>query len=244
MSTFRKYAIELYGFINKIAAHFGFKIDYIWPHRYNRIRNLHITTILDVWANKGQSVERRTMLLWNNIYFHCFEPLIVPFQILTEKYGNQKNISLHNIGLGSDNAEHEIFVSNIDDSSSLLAPTETMTKTYEHIHFDEKDTITIKTLDSIFKNLDIQGNVLMKIDTQGYELEVLKGGQASLKNIAIIIVELSFTDFYQDQPLFGDVHDYLSKNGFQYYGSFEQSADPADGKPLQQDAIFINNQIK
>lgn len=204
---------------------------------------MNIQTVLDVGANKGQSVDRWSLLLWKDTHFHCFEPLPNPFMILNNRFWTSKNIVLHNIGLGSDNTEHEMFVSNIDDSSSLLAPTQTMHKTYEQIHFDSKDTISIKTLDSIFNNLSITGNILMKIDTQGYELEVLRGAKESLKNIALIVVELSFTDFYQDQPLFWDVHNYLQSQWFQYYGSFEQSADPVDGKPLQQDAIFVNKKF-
>lgn len=243
MSLLRKYAIELYGFVNKIVVRLGFKFDYIWAHRYIWIKNMDIQTVLDVGANKWQSVDRRKDLLGSQILFHCFEPLPIPFAVLQHRFNNAKNITLHNVGLWSDNSEHEIFVSNIDDSSSLLPPTETMTKTYEQIHFDKKDMIQIKTLDVLFSDLKIQWNILMKVDTQGYELEVFKWAANSLPHIAIIVVELSFTEFYENQPLFGDVHMYLQSQWFLYYGSFEQSADPVDGTPLQQDAIFVNKKF-
>lgn len=236
----KSYIIWLYSLINKILIKLWFKLEYIWSHRYLRMKKINIQTILDVGANKWQSVDRRRSLLWSQILFHCFEPLESPFAILYHKFNNNKKVKLHNIGLGSDNTEHEMFVSNIDDSSSLLPPTETMTKTYEQIHFDKKDTIQIKTLDVLFSDLEIKWNILMKVDTQGYELEVFKWAENSLQYIAIIVVELSFTAFYENQPLFGDVYTYLIRQWFQYYGSFEQSGDPVDGKPLQQDAIFLN----
>ena len=243
MNFIKKITINIYSFINKIFFLLWFKLDYIWSARYIWIKNLWITNILDVWANKWQSIERWKILLWKDINFYCFEPLKSPFSILKNKYWNNNKIKLLNIWLWSTKEDISMNVSNIDDSSSIFEPTDNMKKTYENIKFENKEIIKIDTLDNIFTSMNIKWNILMKIDTQWYELETLKWSLNSLKNISIIVVELSFSHFYKDQPLFWDVFKFLDENWFIYYWSFEQSWDPKNGKPMQQDAIFVNKNI-
>lgn len=202
-----------------------------------------IQTVIDIWANKGQSIKRWTKILWDNTYFHCFEPLKEPYDMLVEKFWKSKKIKLYNTALWSVHWEKEIFISNINDSSSLLEPTQIMKETYTNIHFDRTDVVKINTLDAIYPWLDIHGHVLMKIDTQWFEWDVLKWSVSSLAEISIIVLELSFVELYTNQPLFHDIYAFLTDHWFVYKWSFEQSGDPVDGKPLQQDAIFVNTNM-
>ncbi len=240
----KKTIIKIYSLINNFLYYLWFKLEYIWPHRYLRVKNLWIKTILDVWASRWQSVQRRRSLLGKNIYFHCFEPLQHSFWILKEKYGEEKYIHLHHYALGNENTTQSMHVSNIDDSSSLLPPTSIMNDTYKQIHFERQESITIKRLDDTRSSLQVTWPILMKVDTQWFEEKVFDGAKETLqKHVKLIVVELSFQEFYEWQPLFNDICNQLEWYGFRYYGSFEQSADPKDGNPLQQDAIFINNTL-
>jgi hypothetical protein len=83
----------------------------------------------------------------------------------------------------------------------------------------------------------------LKIDVQGYELNVLRGAEKTLIDVDIILIETSFYELYKNQPLFKDIYDFLSNRGFDYYGSFEQLYDLRDGRILQADSIFISNSI-
>lgn len=229
--------IKLYSAANKILFTIGFKLDYIWPHKFIWIKKMGIKTILDIGANRWQSIDRRSSLLWKNIIFHCFEPLHNPFRDLKKKYEWNKNIHLHNIWLGDNNNSKDMCVLSSDDSSSLLTPTKNIKETYQ-MDVEKQECVEIKTLDSIRDNLWIEWPILMKVDVQWFEDKVFEGAKRVLKEIDIIVVELSFKEFYEGQPLFEDVYKQLLSYWFKYCWSFEQSWDPKNWKPIQQDAIF------
>lgn len=76
--------------------------------------------------------------------------------------------------------------------------------------------VEIRTLDS-FREYFPQGADLLKIDTQGTELEVLKGAEETLKSVLMVEVETEFNPFYEGQALFGDVDAFLRSRGFQFW---------------------------
>ena len=86
-----------------------------------------------------------------------------------------------------------------------------------------------------------RGRTLLKIDTQGYELEVLKGAARTLDRIDYILVETSFVPLYEGQANFRDVYAFLTGHGFEYAGSFEQMMSPLDGTVLQADGLFVRS---
>lgn len=239
----KKTVIKIYSLINNLLHHIWFKLEYIWSHKYIWIKKLWIKTILDVWANRGQSVDRRRSLLGTDLIFHCFEPLKHPYSVLKNRFEQDKKIHLHHYALGEEESHESMYVSNIDDSSSLLPPTDTMSDAYQQIHFDQKQDITVKKLDDLWSTFRREWLVMMKVDTQWFEGKVFAWAKQSLKHIGIIVVELSFQEFYEGQPLFNEICSQLEEYGFRYYWSFEQSADPRDGRPLQQDAFFISNAL-
>lgn len=58
---------------------------------------------------------------------------------------------------------------------------------------------------------------LVKIDVQGAELDVLEGGAATVSRALVIEAEAEFVPLYRDQPLFGDIHAFLRRHGFQFH---------------------------
>jgi hypothetical protein len=82
---------------------------------------------------------------------------------------------------------------------------------------------------------------MLKIDTQGFEKNVLLGGTEMLKRVRLIIVETSFGELYKDQPRFPEIYRMLQERGFEYRGSWDQFHNPKDGAPIQQDGIFLRD---
>jgi len=72
--------------------------------------------------------------------------------------------------------------------------------------------IDMISLDSLNVDLDF-----IKLDTQGYELQILKGAEHSLKNILGIELEVSFIEIYKNQPLFGEISSFLYQHGYEFY---------------------------
>ena len=79
----------------------------------------------------------------------------------------------------------------------------------------EKRKVELMSLDFILaKHPEIPKPQFLSIDTQGSELSILKGAKKTLETVVAVMVEVEFTKIYKDQPLFGDVHDFLLELGF------------------------------
>ena len=102
-----------------------------------------------------------------------------------------------------------------------------------------KETVEVRTLDSVLPQLQLRKNVLAKIDVQGYELDVLRGAEETLAQVDMLILETSFYELYLGQPLFEEVYRYMKEKGFSYRGNFEQVNSAVNGEVLQADAIFV-----
>jgi hypothetical protein len=101
--------------------------------------------------------------------------------------------------------------------------------------------VDVDQLDSIHANVYKSGNLLIKIDVQGFEKSVLSGAKNLISDATLIIVETSFRVLYEGQALFAEIYQMLVEAGFVYIGSQDQLYSPLDGSILQQDAIFLNS---
>jgi hypothetical protein len=90
---------------------------------------------------------------------------------------------------------------------------------------------------------NIQSPALLKIDVQGYELEVLKGCEPLLACFRYVYSECSFVELYQGQALAGDVILYLIDRNFELSGVYGQVED-ANRRPVQADFLFTNTHYK
>ncbi|MBI3778768.1 MAG: FkbM family methyltransferase [Gammaproteobacteria bacterium] len=100
-----------------------------------------------------------------------------------------------------------------------------------------KETITIKTvsLDHFIAVNHIPAVDFIKIDIQGAELDVFQGGVSALKNVLAIMTEVEFFPLYENQPLFGDVYEFLVKSDFIFHKFMSLS-----GRSLKP-TVFNNN---
>jgi hypothetical protein len=104
----------------------------------------------------------------------------------------------------------------------------------------KEEVILIDTLDNVAESLEIEKEILVKVDVQGFEDKVIAGGMKVLKQTKIVIIETSFREIYKSQPLFSDIYQTLvDELGFSYAGSWSQQKSPIDGSPFQEDSIFI-----
>ena len=94
------------------------------------------------------------------------------------------------------------------------------------------------------KGINLNDNMLVKIDVQGYEDRVIRGGQDTISRAEIVIVETSFQCLYEGQPMFEYIYEVLTKMGFSYRGALEQISNPIDGGILQADSLFVKDKGK
>jgi hypothetical protein len=107
-----------------------------------------------------------------------------------------------------------------------------------------KETVPIETIDNLFPVITKGAkSIYMKVDTQGYESEVLKGAENSLHKIKCIQLEMSLVNLYKNEWLFEETISYLKKKYFEIYTIEPEFYDTSTGQLLQIDAIFYNKNI-
>jgi len=81
----------------------------------------------------------------------------------------------------------------------------------------------------------------MKLDVQGYEIEVLRGGTRALESVESVLMEVNLLRLYDGARLFHEVAEFMGKLGFQVYDLCSLIRRPYDGAVWQADVIFIRN---
>ena len=203
------------------------------------LKHNRINTIIDVGANTGQyAKEVRGLGFKGNIV--SFEPLSEAFEDLVKKTKSQKKWVAANIALGSSNQESVINVASNLASSSLLSMKDIHKEAEPSVVFSGTQKIQVRTLDSIWDEYlnDCSPNYYLKIDTQGYEKDVLKGAEKSLPKISGIQLEMSLAELYEGEWLFEQTFQYLKEKGFKLYSVEPQFYNPKSGQLLQLDGVF------
>ena len=201
------------------------------------LKEYKIATIIDVGANEGQFAEK-IIGVFPTAQVHCFEPLEPVFNKLQQHFKANKNITLYNCGLGEKNEEKIIHSNEYSPSSSMLEMLDLHKTSFDFAVAAEPVKIILKRLDDVLEKIPVKP-MLLKIDVQGYEMQVLKGGENILQLADIVILETTFVPLYKEQPLFADIYTYMVAKGFSYAGNIEQLLSPKNNQILQADAVFI-----
>ena len=109
-------------------------------------------------------------------------------------------------------------------------------------HFDtgaQRHERTIDSLDTVVKNNNWPAPDLIKLDTQGYELEILKGGLHAMQQAEAVLMEVSFIDIYINAPLAKDVIDFMKQHDFLLYDICSLMRRPLDKALFQADFLFV-----
>lgn len=213
------------------------------PDTYQKLntqwfKSLNINTVIDIGANTGQFTKTISALL-PQAKVYSFEPLPDCFEEL-EKFTQGKNqLKAFNIGIGEESGISSFERSESSQSSSFLKMADTHKEAFPFTKETSLLEVKIAKLDDIAESLKLDSPLLIKIDVQGYEKAVLKGGKNTIKKADIIICELSFVILYESQPLFDEVNLIFQELGFEFQGMLDQIMDPLTGKILQGDGIFV-----
>ena len=144
---------------------------------------------------------------------------IIGFEIekkICEKMNSQakEGVKYYSHALGKDNEQRKFYITQNPMCSSLYKPNEELIKLYNNfeVAYLKKETeIETISLDYFVEKHEVGDIDFIKIDVQGAELDVFKGGSKTLKNVLKIVCEVEFIQHYENQPLFGEVSDYLSQ---------------------------------
>ena len=177
--------------------------------------------VLDVGANVGQSIDlfRRTL---NNPRIVSFEPNPTLATGLRQKYA-ACGVRVEAMALGSSEGTISFNVLENHELSSVLPLLANEENPFRDTAVLQIIEIPITTVDSYLRNAGLDHVHLLKIDTQGYDLEVLRGAIEALgrRAIGIIFVEVNLISLYAGQGSFGEVERFLAGSGYGLLGLYE-----------------------
>lgn len=193
---------------------------------------LNASTVFDVGASRGQFAlfARRR---WPFATIVCFEPIPEAATKLHEVLGS--SVTLHRTALGAKKGTALLNLSKSDDSSSIL-PIGRQASEFPGTGAVGSIAVDVGTL-SDYVYAESVRPVVLKIDVQGYELEVLRGAGEALQHVDEVLCECSFVQLYDGQPVAADITCYLRDHGFRL--AHIAAITTSDfGEQLQADFLF------
>jgi FkbM family methyltransferase len=199
-------------------------------------------TVLDVGANIGQ---------YGLSLRKCgFKGRIVSFEALPAVHARLSSVAAQDpdwiaapcCALGRTSGEARMNVAANSVSSSLLPMHDTHLRAEPDSRYVAGETVRVERLDAFAGLLaPMSGKLLLKVDTQGYEEEVLAGAGKLLESVSAMQLELSVTPLYQGAPSMRRVLELCADFGFELHGVIPGFYDEQSGGLLQMDGLFLKN---
>lgn len=213
--------------------------------RYPLMRYLsqeRVSTVLDVGANRGQyAMEMRRLGFEGNII--SFEPIQSAFDRLSKASEGDAAWRVVHTGLGQSSGMVTINVSANTTSSSFLGILPRHTAANSSSAFVDREEVQVQRLDALVEEYCEGGERLfLKIDTQGYEMEVLEGAVGVFGDVVGLQVELSLLPLYEDQPLIEEIVSFLRSHGFVPTWFIPGFKDAATQRLMQVDGLFLKSE--
>lgn len=206
------------------------------------MRKFGIDLVLDVGANKGQFASdlRRNGYAGDIV---SFEPLSAAHgSLLQKREGDGKWIVHPRCALGDRDGEIEINIAGNSLSSSVLPMLESHRSAAPESAYQGKEAVLLRTLDAVAEPYLRHARApFLKIDTQGFEWQVLDGARATLPQVRGVLLELSLVPLYEGQHLWREIMGRLEAEGFTLWAFEPVFSDPLDGRTLQVDGVFFRN---
>lgn len=202
-------------------------------------------TICDIGARGGPPAE--ISVISDCIKYTGFDADSEECSRLNKIYSSRRDWLVYPYFIGGKAGKFNFNLFNRPGDSSVFPPAPRFKRLFSGREFSVKNECFVQstTLDEVVRLEKISNFDFIKIDTQGSELDILKGGKEVLKNALMVEVEVEFVEQYKGQPLFGEIFNYMHDNGFELLylnRCFSQRkqlySGPARGQVTFGDALF------
>lgn len=204
------------------------------------LRTHGIDTVIDVGANDGGYASMLRQGGYEGSIL-SFEPLADAHRRLLARAAADPRWHVYErAALGRENGEAKIHIAGNSASSSILAMHEAHEKAAPESKYIGVEKVNLLRLDDVqHETLQRGGHLLLKIDTQGYEMPVLEGAERLLPRIRGIQLELSVTRLYDGQVLYLEMIEWVHAHGFELWNLMPGFIDPVSARMLQFDGLFF-----
>jgi FkbM family methyltransferase len=206
----------------------------------NIVRLVKPVAVLDVGANVGQFATKVRKL--------GYAGTIVSFEALPDAHaallkaseGDARWLAAPCAALGASQGHVDINIAENSVSSSLLPMCAAHIEAAPESMFIGRLSTRLERLDALAATLIPNcGPLLLKVDTQGYEKEVIKGSTGLLDRIGAIQVEMSLTPLYEGAPSFVELTSFIEGLGYEIFSIIPGFSNLQSGRLLQVDGFFM-----
>lgn len=242
---------EIRSFIKKTTRKYGFEIIRYAPQSSNLARlklflNYYgFNVVFDVGANTGQYASNLREIGYQGRII-SFEPGSYAYSLLKSNAEKDVNWEIApRLAIGNQDQEIEINISENTQCTSLLDLTDDLLESFPSSSYTTTEKVQLAKLDTIAGNFFNKENdkILLKIDTQGYEKQVLEGAKEILPHILGVQLELSINQLYKKEILYDEMINYLKQLGYVLYAVIPGYTDKRSGKMLQMDGVFLRDEL-
>ena len=204
------------------------------------LKNIESGIIFDVGAYVGDTAQ-----LYQNYFprykIYSFEPSFESYDYLNNRFIDNSNIDIVNQALASNIEIRKLYLSNFPNLNSLHKPNE------RSWGFEDEKYIQVETttLDAFCSKNNINHIDILKLDVQGSELDVLKGGKEILKEgkISLINIEWQVVQLYENHHEYYKIAEFLADYDFEFFNLYNIN-ESRSGQLRWADAIYTSKSIR
>lgn len=206
------------------------------------LNHVQADVVFDVGANIGQFAQAlRSVGFGGSIV--SFEPLTSAHVTLSRAAQDDSKWKIHpRVAVGDQDGEIEINIAGNSVSSSVLPMLDAHSSAAVGSAYVASERAPLIRLDSVAESyLTPDSRPFIKIDTQGFESQVLDGAAKTLQLARGVLLELSLVPLYEGQALWLAMIQRMADQGFTLWAIQRGFTDPRTGRSLQADGIFIRD---
>ena len=212
-----------------------------WRDDLSRIMSFeNCKTVVDVGANVGQS-SIEFFNLFRQAEIFAFEPDPDTFTLLEKSTNKLSRVSCYNTGIGESNGtlsfirhKDSVLSSFVEHGDGLLP---------HHTNIQTTIEVAVRRLDN--EDCLSDGIDFLKTDTQGFDLQVLKGAQLLFeeRKIGAVLIELNFDEIYKSNHTYADICNFLHAHSFDLIGFYGLAISDSRNRLSWGDALFVRREL-
>lgn len=198
--------------------------------------------IFDVGANDGETV-RSFLTAFPRGRVVAFEPAQQCYTALKEMFTREPRVAVHNVALGSSRGTSQLNLYAGSNMNSLLEierrPVEAVKSTFDKLGAKVGTAeVQVETIDGFCAQNGVAQVDVLKVDTQGFDMQVLNGAEERLRKhqIKTLLLEVNFVPMYRGQGDFVEMHQFLTSLGYRLVDFYNHSRH--DGCTVWCDACY------
>lgn len=198
------------------------------------------TTVVDVGANEGQTATR-FLAAFPRARIFSFEPVPATFRRLAAAHGQNPRVTCENLAASDTTGEVQMLVG--AEADSFVARIVGADATEDAVW--HRETVRAVRLEDYLHGKQIPRIDLLKTDTEGHDLSVLRGSETMLREhrVGFVLCEVGFSATNPQNSHLAAIGDYLKPHGYLFFALYPPSGWTPSLEMAYADALFVNTEL-